>query len=310
MEIVLLVIAGVVIYYLYKTFQSYLQNPQNNNNNVNAETKKTEKVVIEQSISSYDRLRNSEYGLILRMLGQLSFADNNSCLLEKKMVEGIIEDMIEENKEVNEEDYLKIYESAKNDDINELANLFAEQTKGEYKKRLKVIEFMFALAYADYELSKEEEESIIDIAAFFEIENEDFNTIYEEFKEIYENERKNEKQLTKEEALKILELSDDYTENNLNENYSRLIKENKQNIVDIRNLNKKFNSNGGDQIRKINRSYIILNQLIKIKLMEDMTNNLAKTNQILNKTNVFVQNITQSLEKSSQENKKEENNKN
>ncbi len=263
MELVLFLIAAGIIFYLYKTFQVYLSNPiiPNDKDTLHIQAKDVSQSI---QVSPKDKLKATEYGIIVRILGKLSFADDKSCALEEKLISGIIHDMALES-DKSEEEYLEIYRESANEDIEELANLFAAETIAQYKKRLKIIEFMFALSYADGNFTQEEEDMIISVAAILEIENDDFNKLYDEFKEI----NTNTITLTKDEAITLLGLSQNFTKKELDERYNQVVSEKRQNIFDPKNLTRSYNEFGGQDLRKYSQAYIVLITDLQTQNKED-----------------------------------------
>lgn len=255
MELILFLIAAGIIFYLYKTFQSYLSNPVVPTDIDTLQLQRQQEYIIEEKpiLTEKEKLKNSEYGIIISILGKLSVADSKSCILEEKLVKSIIEDM---SRDVDkpQELFLEIYRESHNDDIQELAELFANETIGQYKKRLKIVEFMFALSYADGNFSKEEEDSIINVAAILEIENDDFNNLYDSFKAL------NEKYTppTKEEALNIFGLQEGFSRDELDFKYNELFSKNRQNVLDPKSLSKTYNDSDSQNLRKISDAYALL----------------------------------------------------
>lgn len=254
MELILFLIAAGIIFYLYKTFQSYLSNPIMPTDKDTLQLQRQQEYIEERPIlTEKEKLKNSEYGLIISILGKLSVADSKSCILEEKLVKSIIDDMSHDI-DKPQELFLEIYKEAHNDDIQELAELFANETIGQYKKRLKIVEFMFALSYSDGNFSKEEEDTIINVAATLEIENDDFNNLYDSFKAI--NEEYNLP--TKEEALSIFELQEDFSKDELDSKYNELFAKNRQNVLDPKSLSKPYNESDSQKLRKISDAYALL----------------------------------------------------
>lgn len=138
--------------------------------------------------------------------------------------------------------------------MDELAQKFCELSKGEYKKRVKVVEFLFALAYADGKLDEVEREKIIDVAAIFELNNDDFNKIYDDFTNLYSK----DSNIDKQKALELLELSPDYSNQDLEIAYKNKIKENNQNILLNKNLDKNFQEHSSKKLKDIDEAYKVL----------------------------------------------------
>lgn len=267
MEIVLLLIAGVVIYFLYNTLQDYLknplhQNPQNTSfgfgNADNTPINFDNPYQVEDTWES--KIKSNEFSILAAIIARVVWSDDKICPLEKQLLDEILSDMASESKnpKLSKEELEEIVEKEKMPSINldELCESYVALTKGEYKKRLKVVEFLFALAYADGKLEDSEQEQIIDIAAYFEIANDDFNSIYNAFEKEYADELK----MDIEQARAIFEITDTnrLDKASLNEKYHTLIKQTKQNIFDNKNINKSFQDASLTRLKEIDKAYLIL----------------------------------------------------
>ncbi|PAF50809.1 TerB family tellurite resistance protein [Helicobacter sp. 13S00477-4] len=239
MEIVLLILAGVVVYYLYITLQEYLKNP------IAVESKKNIKPVVEEydlskdpyvQISPLDKLKKTEFGLMTMIISKINVDKKTS--LQNTLIEGLFEDMQVQMQGVEnaKESLFEIYKQQDDSDLEGLCKGLLQATYGEYKKRLKFIEFLFGFAYGDGKLESEEKENIIDIAAFLELSNEDFNKIYDDF----EAQNAKEIKISYDEALGLFDLQGEFKEEDLDLKFKNLIIECKQNIFDVKNLNKSF----------------------------------------------------------------------
>lgn len=260
MEIILLIIAGVVMYYLYNSFQDYMRNPykaDSNSSSYKDEYNIQDTPYVERSAE--DKIKDSEYGLIVRILKQITSVDGNICELEKELVSNMLDDIALEITDIeNARKLLQDIFDNSEDNLDDLARDFCDLTKGEYKKRLKVVEFLFALSYADGVFDEKEREKIIDVAAIFELNNDDFNKIYDDYENLYSNNI----EVSMDRALELLELDENYTKDELEIKYREKIKENKQNILLNKNLNKDFNSSF-KVLREIDIAYKILGEKFK-----------------------------------------------
>lgn len=255
MEILLLIIAGVVLYMLYNSFTDYMKNPYKIQQQEEVEYKPSDNPYTE--ITNEDKIRKNEFGILTQILAHIAKSDGKVCKLEKELLNDILDNLANELQDFkNARESLDIIfnEAVKNSNLDELANAFAEATKGEYKKRVKVIEFLFALAYADGSLDEVEREKIIDVAAIFELNNDDFNRIYDEFENKYNQNLK----ITKSNALKLLDLNKNFTPQELENAYHQKIKDKNQNI--FKNLNKSYDS---DAVREIDEAYRVLKDSIE-----------------------------------------------
>lgn len=255
MEVILLIIAGVVLYYLYNGFQDYMKNPYKIENNQQYKSEYNIDDIPYVPDSPQDRIKKTEFGVLAAMLQCIASADGNVCKLEQELINDMLDDIANE---------LHMYSDARillqgifdnnSDSLDDLAQRFAELTKGEYKRRLKVVEFLFALAYADGKLDEIEREKIIDVAAIFELNNDDFNKLYDDF----EREYSSGVDMDTQKALELLGLDESYTKDDLDNAYSNKIKENKQNVLLNKNLNKNFNDVSTKILRDIDSAYKVL----------------------------------------------------
>lgn len=255
MEILLLIIAGVVLYYLYNGFQDYMKNPYKKDEDVGykAEYNIEESPYVQETDEM--KIKKTEFGVLASILQCITNADGDVCKLEKELVSDMLDDIAKELSDYKDaREILQTIFNNNKDNLDDLAESFASLTKGEYKKRLKVIEFLFALAYADGKLDDNEREKIIDVAAIFELNNDDFNKLYDDF----ENEYNKDVAMDETKALEILGLQSDYTLNDLENAHSQKVKENKQNILLNKNLNKNFKDTSLPILRDIDQAYKIL----------------------------------------------------
>ncbi len=260
MEILLLVVAGIVLYMLYNSFSDYMKNPyklpsEDFGDSFKREYKPEDNPYIE--LTDEDRIKKGEFGILAQILAHIAQSDGKVCDLEHELISEMLNDMAVELNQYN--DYKdargslqSIFDEAtKESDLDNLANAFVEATKGEYKKRVKVVEFLLAVAYADGELSEAEREKIIDVAAIFELNNDDFNRIYDEFEAKYSK----GVEITQDKAMALLELEAGFTRKELENAYHKAIKDKKQNI--FKSLNKPFDS---ESLREIDSAYKVLSE--------------------------------------------------
>lgn len=220
MSILLLILAGVVVYYLYITLQEYLKNPTT----IKPPTKEPSPTPYPLDSSPYtaqtpeQKLQNSYEGASITLLAYMLQAgvrkqakptsQRNSSQLESTFTPlqiGLVEEFVrslslhstkpeyEQNLRALLTHYAPAYTTAQakqssldfstleQPSIAHLAGIFLDNTYGEYKKRLQFVELLLTLAWSDRELNHDEQDIILDIAAFLEIDNADFNELYESF---------------------------------------------------------------------------------------------------------------------------------
>ena len=270
MEFILLLIGAGIAYFLYVTLQDYLKYPLHQE--IVQPKPRFEVAQIEQVSEqerAHNKVRESEYGTLSAILGVFARSDGKMCEFERVLVEDMIEEMARDSKnsKITKEALLEIYENGDNRNLEQLCVDFSNATKGEYKKRLKVVEFLFVLAYADGEFDKNEEAMIIDVAAFFELDNEDFNRLYDEFATFYAK----DVEMSAKEALTLFELQEGYSQEELEKRYNDLLKKAKGCILDNQNVSKSLLDNTAQDLRKIEKAYTLLKENLQPKTQDSHT---------------------------------------
>lgn len=259
-EVGLFAVAAIVIFLLYRAFQEYLKNPipELKRDAIKDKAQSKPRDISYIAPTPEDRLMVSEYGLIIRILGKLDSLENRNIALSNTLIQNIIDDMVQEGK-YTKEMFLNLFNNAKNDNIDNLAELFNAATKGEYKKRLKLIEFMFVCAYADENLGNHELDEITEVASILQIDNEDFNNIVEEFAQAHNSSI----MLTRMQALMIMNLNHGFTKDELNDSFNTLVKKHNQNITDHKILEKSLAKYSSSSLREVNAAYNLLLKELK-----------------------------------------------
>lgn len=251
--LIIAIIAGAVLYYLYQTLMEYLGNENNQNRFLQ---KPSLEQAIEQEPTVEEKIRSSEYGNLIGILGYVANADGEICLLEQNVAKSMMSDMADELSKIADKSIVlpeleKIF-FEQNKNIQNLCRHFCDLTKGEYKKRLKVVEFCFVLGYADGKLNDATKEAIIDVGALLELDNQDFNQLYESFSQ------ENEINLSLEEAQEIFGNLNFEDQNALEKKYLDLIASAKQNFGDDETLKQWVGKDQLLNLRKIHKAYEIL----------------------------------------------------
>lgn len=200
---ILLVIAGVVVYYLYTTFEEYLKNPLPSPQKPQERQEYSIKDNPYSLPTPQDKLKNSYAGASISMLNillQAGISQKTPSLLQIVLLDNFIKNLhLQESQEthlkqmLNGIDFSQIISKksqspatstdSKDSDtpISALAQIFLDNTYGEYKKRLHFVGFALTLAWSDRVLEEKEREVILDIAAFLQLENDEFNELYDSF---------------------------------------------------------------------------------------------------------------------------------
>jgi len=260
MESILLVVVAVVFYYLYKSFQDYWKNPYvPGKNSDDSPSDFVEDIYKPETFG--DKVRASEYGAIIALVAKVAQADGKVCELEGELIDNIIEDLAREHIRSVDEARIELraifeHEKMIKDNSDALAIEFASHTRGEYKKRIKVVELLLNLAYVDGMLSPQEEEIIIDIAAYLEITNDDFNKIYDDFKAFFTKEHQGTRaEIPLSEAYHRLGIPEDSSPEVIKSRYRELVKKYHPDILQGKGLDANFIESATKKLQEINAAY-------------------------------------------------------
>ncbi|NLU33523.1 MAG: DnaJ domain-containing protein [Wolinella succinogenes] len=271
MENFLLIAVMVILFFVYKSFREYFANPQSRGSLGGRMGEGSESLEPYEDPyrngsvdDEYRKVEASEFGVIAALMAKMASADGKVCELEEQLVKNMLDDLSKEfrdtarAKEILSELFEREEQSPEGVEL--LALEFTRLTKGEYKKRLKLVEFLLTLAYADGALSEGEREIIIDIAAYLELDNEDFNRIYDEF-ELYFASRITKEKMDREEALKLFGLSEEEAKGEtLKRRYRELVKEHHPDIIQGKGMDKNFIEAATKKLQEINEAYEILRE--------------------------------------------------
>ncbi|QOQ98517.1 TerB family tellurite resistance protein [Helicobacter winghamensis] len=212
-----------------------------------------------QELSREDKIRESEYGLIVGLLAKLAQSDGKVCELELELMENTIIDigdaLMLQSAMYQKDEILgilhKIFETT-TQSVEELTTRYAERTKGQYKNRLKLVEYMLSLAYADGKLGENEREIILDVAAYLEIENADFNALYDAFEKFYAN---NTQTKSLQESYRILGVSEEDSMEQIKSAYKKLVREYHPDILHHKGLDESIIEKYTEKLQEINVAY-------------------------------------------------------
>ncbi|CAM2930258.1 DnaJ domain-containing protein [Helicobacter burdigaliensis] len=272
MEILILITIVVVVIAFYN-FRDYLYNPASRpkieeNGREIQDIKEYENYEDPyKSTSKEDKIRQSELGILVSLMSKVAHIDGDFCPLEKELVRNSLEDIAEQitlqSATYQKEEILEILHNIfKNttQDVEELTYAYAELTKGQYKRRLKLVEYLLMLAYADSKLEEKEQEVILDVAAYLEIENNDFNKMYDAFAEFY---AKDSLKLNIDKAYEILGVSKEATFEEVKKSYKKLVREYHPDILHHKGLEQSIIESATAKLQEINGAYEILKEHYK-----------------------------------------------
>ena len=259
MEIILAVIAMAALFLMYRTMKDYLANPKSYGSLKKQETPEFDDPYSD-SRDQNDQPFSREHAVLVGLLAKLARSDGRVCEFEERLVDEILDDIAQasENPAQTKDALLQHFRHEQTNATNadELAIEYVRLTKGEYKKRLKVVEVLLMLAYADGTLDESEREVILDVAAYFELSNDDFNRVYDQFEA---ESSAPHAVMSEERALQILELQKgNLNDTSLKEAYRRLVKTYHPDIIQGRGADQQTILKANEKLVQINEAYNFL----------------------------------------------------
>ncbi len=277
---ILLLITIVILAIAFINFREYLSNPsrrpqiqtreEQEEINYYKNPYKSDVSVNERALSKEEKIKNSEYGLIVSLLSKLAQSDGKVCELELELMENTILDITDalllQSSMYQKDEILeilhRIFETTDRS-VEELTMSYASFTKGQYKSRLKLVEYMFALAYADNELGLGEREMILDVAAYLEIDNADFNALYDAYESFYQSKRE---EATLQESYEILGVKEEDSLEEIKKTYKNLVRQYHPDILHHKGLDESIIQNYTQKLQKINQAYEVVKKSKSKKL--------------------------------------------
>lgn len=192
MEFVLLIIAGVVMYYLYISLQDYLKNPLRAESSQANIPKNDDMIDVDaQESEPGNAFLESELGSVLGIVKSLPNRSNISFIYDA-VIAKVVDDYYSlpyVNKNSNDRQNALNFLSEELEQLDgaHLGKALLNATYGEYKKRLKIVEFILMLLYVDGEIDSKKRNFLLDIASELELDNSDFNALYNRYEEKFES---------------------------------------------------------------------------------------------------------------------------
>jgi len=202
----------------------------------------------------YDEVLQSEYGLVIALTAKVAKADGKVCDLEAEIIETTLDELSGYfSHKANARKVLReILENEERDheNIELIASEFVRYTRRTPEKRIKIIEFLINLGFADKHLGEAEEEVIGKIAFYFQIPAHEYQKILGSFKAYYSHYQSTEK-----DPYGVLGVSETVTAAELKTVYRRLVKENHPDIIKGQGLGEESVIKATTRLQEINEAY-------------------------------------------------------
>lgn len=234
MDFLILILAGIVVYYLYNTLQDYLRNPLQQRRDlgdgstsdeksmpqdeikqdlyVGVETKKEEAKVEEEKKEEERGFSSTELGVMLEILKRIPNKEEIHTTFDL-----IVKNFIDQyfatypNLEKDRQEALEFAnQQSSNQDLKELVGKFFEFSYAEYKKRLRFVDFLLMMVYLDGKFDDKDQGFIKEVVSGLGLNSADLDLLYEAYQKNFEaeaesgDEENKDKVLVEESILKNL----------------------------------------------------------------------------------------------------------
>jgi DnaJ like chaperone protein len=244
-SLLLLIIVGFIFYIINRGYKA--ENFQNIN--------------INKKQKFEGDLNNHEAGLLIALMAKVAKADGHICELEAELLSHTFTDIsshFENNDEIRVE-LKKIYkkEMKSFDNTIEICQKYLKLTKGEYVKRLKLMEYLLNLAFIDKQFTKTEFLITEDIANALEIRKSDFERLVAQFKQFYKH-TKEKKIDSLQNAYDILSVDKNSDISSIKKQYRKLVKENHPDIITGQGASQSIIDQATKKLQEINEAYELI----------------------------------------------------
>lgn len=191
MELIILILAGIVVYYLYISLQDYLKNPLHKKQDDNVQKDYydfKEDPYNQDLIEEKKGFVQTELGVMLAIAKKMPNKERVKSTFDLTL-RYFVKQYFVYNPQVSkdEDEALSFLEEEDGDkSLDSLAKEYLNFSYAEYKKRLKFVEFLLFLVYLDGSLDDQEKEFLLDVASVLQLDNKDFNELYDIFEKRFE----------------------------------------------------------------------------------------------------------------------------
>jgi len=225
------------------------------------ETEKFENIKLNIKEKFDGDLMNHEAGLLIALMAKVAKADGQVCELEAQMLKHTFSDISRhfENSEDVREKLKEIYRKEKGsfDNTIQICQKLYKITKFDYKKRVKILEYLLNLAFIDKEFSKTEFMIVEDISNSLQIRKADLENLIMAFEKFYA-EQKNNQSISLNKAYEVLESNKKDDNNTLKKNYRKLVKQHHPDIIEGRGASQSIIDEATRKLQEINEAYELI----------------------------------------------------
>ncbi len=206
-------------------------------------------------------IREHEAGIIVSLMAKVAKADGRVSELEAELISNTLTELssVFENSSAVREELKEIYKSELKTFSNtiEIANKYYLLTRGDYRQRVLLLEYLLNLAFIDNDFRDEERMICEDIAEALKIKREDFEEIVKRFEKFYA-EKYNHQVNSLENAYKILNATKSDDMDTIKAKYKKLVRENHPDLLMGKGADQSTIEKATQKLQEINEAYEII----------------------------------------------------
>ncbi|MDH4945413.1 DnaJ domain-containing protein [Sulfurimonas sp. C5] len=242
--LVMFLLTGVIFYYVFKSYSTY-----------EAYTKESMK----DYMASPDAIKNSDLGLFVALVAKVAKADGKVDTLEAELVGLMFDDVsaVFPEPEKTREILKEIFNTEKDrkDNIKEIAARLGEATRKNTTQQEKFVAFLIQLAFADGNVSSEEEELLKTIAEALRFNPGIYHQIFDHFEEMIKNIKP---QHSTKNAYDILGVNESDDMDTIKKAYRKLIKQYHPDIIASQTHSEEHMEKATAKTQEINQAYELI----------------------------------------------------
>ncbi|WP_457745444.1 DnaJ domain-containing protein [Sulfurimonas sp.] len=240
-NIILFAIVAAVFYYVFKSYSKY---------------EEFSKESLKNFSISHESLRRSELGIFVALVAKVAKADGRVDALEAELIGNMFDDISavfpqpQKTKEILKDIFNE--EKSRSDNTNALAQQLAYATRRNPAMQEQFIGFLIQLAFADGEVSKDEEDILALIAEAMEFDPNKYHKIFDTFEQMLKNQTP---KTNIEDAYKILGVSSSDDMSTIKKAYRKLVREYHPDIIKSQGKDEAYMKEATKKTQEINAAY-------------------------------------------------------
>ncbi|QOP40515.1 DnaJ domain-containing protein [Sulfurimonas marina] len=242
--LIITLLTGILFYYVFRSYSTYEA--------YTAETMKN-------YAATPEAIENSDLGLFVALVAKVAKADGKVDNLEAELVGLMFDDVSsvfpepQKTREILKDIFAR--EKDRSDNVKEIAQKLGDATHKNTTQQEKFMGFLIQLAFADGQVSKEEEELLQIIAETMRVNPGIYHQIFDHFEEMIKN---IQPQHTVKNAYDILGVSESDDMQTIKKAYRKLIRKYHPDIIASQTHSEKHMEDATKKTQEINQAYELI----------------------------------------------------